>query len=565
MQALGLLDGTPRWTLFVLPVALVLMLPMATILVLAAGGEGAQWRHLIANVLPRASRETALLLAGAGTLTLVVGTSTAWIVTMYRFPGRAVIDRLLVIPLAIPTYLAAYCYVEILDHTGPVQTALRWLAGMHSGRLTWFPEVRSIGGGVFVISAVLYPYVYLAARASFVQQSICALEVARTLGRTETGAFLEVALPMARPALAAGVALALMECLNDLGAVQYLGIETLTVSVYSTWLQRSSLPSAAQIAIVILAFAAILFAIERAARGRARFHHTTGRYRAIPFAEITGLRGVAIAGLCALPFVIGFALPAGVLVSGAWSYGRDALAAGFLGSLLNSLTLAAVTALVAVAAALLIAYARRVADNPTTRLAAQVTGLGYAIPGTVLALGLLLPLAAVDNAVDAALRATTGLTSGLLLSGTLFAIVLALTIRFLAVSLGSVSAGLERISPNLDAASRTLGETAAGTLWRVHLPLLVPSIGAAALLVFVDTMKELPATLLLRPFNFETLATQVYALASLEQFEQASAGALAIVAAGLVPVLLLHQAVAGGRPGRRARVPRPLDAERHRA
>ena len=581
-RALGLSEGAPLWTLWVIPVALLLVLPIATILMLAASGDATHWSHLIANVLPRASRETAVLLAGVGALTLFVGTTTAWIVTMYRFPGRALIDRLLVIPLAIPTYLAAYCYVEILDHSGPVQSALRVLAGMDGGRLAWFPQVRSTGGGIFVMSAVLYPYVYLAARASFVQQSVCALEVARTLGRSPIGAFLEVALPMARPALAAGVALALMECLNDLGAVQYLGIETLTVSVYSTWLQRSSLPSAAQIALVILVFVALLFAVERSGRGRARFHHTTGRYRAIPFSEVRGPAGLALAGLCLLPFVLGFLLPALVLVSGAWTYGRDALAAGLVTALWNSLMLAAVTAVIAVSIALLIAYARRVASNPTTRLAAHVTGLGYAIPGTVLALGLLLPLAALDNTVDAALRATIGLSSGLLLSGTLFAIVTALTIRFLAVSLGTVTAGLERISPNLDAASRTLGESTSGTLWRVHLPLLVPSLGAAGLLVFVDAMKELPATLLLRPFNFETLATQVYAHASLEQFEQGAAGALAIVAAGLVPVLVLHQAVAAGRPGhgsgpragkserpgspttslKRSPTPRPLDAER---
>lgn len=554
MFALAGLDAerTPRWTLAVAAVALVMMLPLATIVILALGGDREQWRHLSANVLPRAAWETALLLGGVGTVTLVIGTATAWIVTMYRFPGRTLIDRLLVIPLAIPTYIAAYCYVEVFDHGGPVQSAIRLLIGPQTGTIGWFPEVRSIGGAIFIISAVLYPYVYLAARASFVQQSVCALEVARTLGRSAFGAFLEVALPMARPALAAGVALALMECLNDLGAVQYLGVETLTVSIYSTWLQRSSLAGAAQIAIVVLFFAAALFAIERAARGGAKFHHTTGRYRSIPFSEVRGWRGVGLAAVCLLPFLIGFVVPASVLLGGALTYGREALSSGFLPALANSVILAGTTAGIAVVIGLVIAYARRTADGPLTRMSAQVAGLGYAVPGTVLALGLLLPLAAFDNAIDGLMRSVLGVSTGLLLSGTLFAIVLALTIRFLAVSLGTIDAGFNRVSPNLDAAARTLGESELGTLARVHLPLLTSSLGAAGLLVFVDALKELPATLLLRPFNFETLATQVYNFAALEQFEQGAAGALAIVAVGLLPVLVLHGAVAGGRPGGRS-------------
>ena len=540
---------SPGWTVFAAVLAGIMALPLATIVLLSLDPAESVWPHLMRTVLPAALIDTGLLLAGVGTLTLLFGTGTAWLTTMYRFPGRGLIDRLLVLPLAVPTYIVAYTYVELLDFSGPVQRALRALFGWHTVKDYWFPEVRSLPGAVLVLSAVLYPYVYLSARASFVQQSICVLEVARTLGRTSAGTFWAVALPLARPALAAGVALTLMECLNDLGAVQYLGVSTLTVSIYVTWLQRSSLAGAAQIALVTLLLVLALLVAERAARGKSQFHHTTGRYRSIPFSDLEGWRGYAAAACCALPVLLGFVAPLAVLLVQGLAHASDALAAGFWRATLNSVGVAAVAAVSTVLIGLALAYARRLVPNVFVRSVVRAAGLGYAMPGTVLALGLLIPLAALDNSVDAALRAYVGISSGLLLSGSLFVIVLAYTIRFLAVSLGALEAGLERLSPNLDAVARTLGETALSALRRVHMPLLVPALSAAALLVFVDAMKELPATLLLRPFNFETLATHVYSYAALEQFEQAALGALTIVAIGMVPVLLLHQAVAGGRAG----------------
>jgi iron(III) transport system permease protein len=543
------LPVSPGWTLFALAVAAVMALPLATVAALSLSPRESVWPHLIRTVLPGALADTGLLLAGVAALTLLFGTGTAWLVTMYRFPGRGLLDRALVLPLAMPTYIIAYCYVELLDFSGPVQRMLRALFGWHTVKDYWFPEVRTLTGAVLVLSAVLYPYVYLSARASFVQQSVCVLEVARTLGRTSAGAFWSVALPLARPALAAGVALALMETLNDLGAVQYLGVSTLTVSIYTTWLQRSSLTGAAQIALVALLFVVALLVAERAARGRSQFHHTTGRYRSIPFSDLEGWRGYAAALVCCLPVIAGFVAPFGVLLLQAYAHMGDALAAGFWRAVRNSVGVAALAAVATVALGLGLAYARRLAPTMLVRTVVRSAGLGYAMPGTVLALGLIIPLAALDNHVDAALRSLFGVSSGLLLSGSLFVIALAYTIRFLAVSLGALEAGFERLSPNLDAVARTLGETALSALRRVHMPLLVPALGSAALLVFVDGMKELPATLLLRPFNFETLATHVYSYAALEQFEQAALGALTIVAIGLVPVLLLHRAVAGGRAG----------------
>jgi len=527
----------------------VMLMPIATILVLALRPEDNIWPHLAATVLPDALADTTLLMLGAGVLTLVTGTGAAWVVTMYRFPGRALVDRLLVIPLAMPTYIVAYCFVELLDYAGPVQSGLRSLFGWTTARDYWFPDIRSLPGAVFVLASVLYPYVYLTARASFVQQSVCALEVARTLGHTAMGTFWSVALPLSRPALAAGVALVLMECLNDIGAVQHLGVQTLTASVYATWLQRSNLGGAAQLATVMLMFIVILFALERVARGGARIHHTTGRYRSIPFQDIEGWRGYATAALCAMPFLVGFALPFTVLARHAMIHAATGLESGFLSATRNSLLLAALSALAAVVLAMTLGYAKRVASNGFTRPALRLAGLGYAVPGTVLAIGLLIPLARLDNSIDALFVRLFGISTGLIISGSIAALVLAYVIRFLAVALGSIEAGLERISPNLDAAARALGETAFSTLKRVHLPLLLPALGSAGLLVFVDAMKELPATLLLRPFNFETLATHVYSFASLERFEDAALGALTIVIAGLVPVLLLHKAVAGGRAG----------------
>ena len=540
---------SPAWTVFVAVLCAVMLLPVATIVALSLAPGISIWPHLLRTVLPAALVDTVVLLTGVSVLVLVFGTGTAWLVTMYRFPGRAVVDRLLVLPLAVPTYIMAYCYVELLDYSGPIQSLLRSLLGWHSARDYWFPDIRSMGGAILVLSAVLYPYVYLSARASFVQQSVCVLEVARTLGQTAGGTFWRVALPLARPALAAGLALALMETLNDLGAVQYLGVNTLTASIYTTWLQRSSLGGAAQLALVALAFVLILVAVERTARGQGQTYHTTGRYRSIPFSDLEGWRGYAATAVCALPVLAGFVAPFAILLVQATAHVSDALEAGFWSAVRNSISVSVIAALTTVALGLALAYARRVAPNRFVRFAVRGAGLGYALPGTVLALGLLIPLAGLDNAIDAWLRAAFGLHPGLLLSGSLFVVVLAYVIRFLAVSLSALEAGFERLSPNLDAAARTLGETALSALWRVHMPLLIPTLGAAALLVFVDAMKELPATILLRPFNFETLATHVYAYAGLEMFENATLGALTIVLIGLVPVLLLHQAVAGGRAG----------------
>jgi len=530
----------------------IVLLPILAIIWLSFNATENIWPHLFSNVLPDATWDTLALMSGVGMLTLIVGTGTAWLVTMYQFPGRNLVDWLLVLPLAMPTYIIAFCYVEIFDYSGLVQSSLREMFGWQSARDYWFPSIRSTGGAIFVMGFVLYPYVYLSARASFLQQSICVLEVARTLGRTSFGAFRTVALPLARPALTAGVALALMECLNDLGAVEYLGVNSMSIAVYSTWLERSNLGGAAQLASVMLIFVIILFTMERMARRGQKYHHTTGRYQPIPHVELSGFRGALASIFCITPFILGFALPALNLTSGVYYFGWDALTPDLASAIWHSFLIAGLAAILAVSLALYLTYGRRLMPSYFMKIATRLASFGYAVPGTVLAVGLLIPLAAFDNSFDALMRDTFGISTGLLLSGGIFAVVLALTIRFMAVSIGAIDAGFDRISPNLDAAARTLGETSLSTLMRIHLPMLRPALGAAALLVFVDSMKELPATLLLRPFNFDTLATHVYGLATLDQFEEASLAALLIVAIGLVPVVLLHRAIAGGRVGNRS-------------
>lgn len=521
-------------------VGAVVLLPVVTIAVLALSPAPGVWTHLASTVLPYSLGQTFSLLMGVGIATLIVGTGTAWLVTMYAFPGRHLFDWLLILPLALPTYISAYCYGEFLDYTGPLQTAIRAAFGFTSFHDYWFPPVRSLGGAIFILSAVLYPYVYLAARASFLQQSHNVIEVARTLGRGGFGVFWTVGLPMARPALAAGVSLAMMECLGDIGAVEYLGVQTLTASIYAAWLQRSSLAGAAQIALVLFAVVLTLVLIERWGRMGRRFDNGRGARLHTEY-DLTGARALLAIAACALPVLLGFAVPVGVLLRGAVVHGAEFGLAAYVDAAGKSFLLAAVTAALLVAMAIAVGAALRLSGGVAARMAARIAGFGYAIPGTVVALGIVIPLAGLDNLVSAAMSETFGIRTGLLLSGSGAALLLAYTVRFLAVGLTTVESGWQRLSPNLDAAARTLGAGPLRLLRRVHLPLLRPSIGAAALLAFVETMKELPATLLLRPFDFETLATQIYIFASQEQFERSAIPALTIVAVGLIPLHFLNR------------------------
>jgi iron(III) transport system permease protein len=535
------------WVLLVLPIIVLVLLPLLSIVIMSFNPSENIWPHLISTILPRSIRDTFILMSGVGLLSLVIGTGTAWLVTMYQFRGRRFFEWALLLPLAMPTYMMAYCAVDLLEYSGPVQTGLRSLFGFQDSRDYWFPNIASMPGAIIVLSLVLYPYVYLAARASFMQQSVCALEVARTLGRTPMGAFWNVGLPLARPALIAGLVLALMECLNDYGAVAYFGIETLTASVYSTWQERSNLGGAAQIATLMLLIIIVLLYVERRARSEQKYFQTTGYNRDLPVVHLHGLQEVFALIACALPFILGFALPFYILLSASFRFIDFVWTTEFWRAAGNSVLLASLTAVIAVSVALIIAYGKRVTAHPILKPIGALAGTGYAIPGAILAIGILIPLAAFDNMFDSFMRGTFGISTGLLLSGSLFALLFAYLVRFLAISLGTIEAGFHKISPNLDGAARTLGQNSLGGFRLVLLPIMRPSVAAAALLVFVDTMKELPATLLLRPFNFDSLATLVFEFASREEFEEAGLAGLTIVAFGLIPLLLLNKTVSTGR------------------
>ncbi|MFG1238820.1 iron ABC transporter permease [Xanthobacter autotrophicus DSM 597] len=519
--------------------ALFVLLPLLALAGIAARGSGDMWPHLIATVLPDALAETGLLILGVGVVTLVVAVPCAWLVATCTFPGRSVLEWALLLPLAVPGYIVAFSYLDVLHPLGPVQEALRAMLGIDSPRGLRLPDVRSTGGCILVLSAVLYPYVYLSARASFVLQSAAALEVARTLGASRWRAFLRIGLPLARPAIVAGLTLVLLEVLGDIGASEFLGVRTLTVSIYSTWVNRSNLPGAAQIALVMLALVLGLILLERWAR-RARRFVATGSARPQAPLRLTGLKGIAAAAFCALPVTLGFLVP---LLHLSISAVRRMAETGFptriLGEAATTAALAAATVALALGLGLVVALGQRLTRAPLASGFARVASLGYAVPGTVLAVGLLSPLASFDNMLDAAMKQSFGISTGLLLSGSGAALVMALAIRFLAIPVGGIEAGCAKLSPHLDMAARSLGSTQPRTVRRVLLPLLRPALATAALLVFVDAMKELPATLLLRPLGLETLATHVYGEAARGTYEDGALAALVILLVGLGPVILL--------------------------
>ncbi|MBM3557462.1 MAG: iron ABC transporter permease [Alphaproteobacteria bacterium] len=545
---LGLRAG--RWqgiTVLALAVALLVALPLLFVARSVFSASGEIWSHLAATVLPTYLINSFWLVLGVGLGTLAIGVPAAWFVTMCRFPGRAILEIALLLPLAMPAYAIAFAYAGLLDFAGPVQSALRESFGWRRGDY-WFPEIRSLPGAVWVMTAVLYPYVYMLARAAFLEQSVCALEVSRLMGRDPWRGFIEVAVPLARPALVAGVTLALMETLADFGAVQYLAVDTFTTGIFRTWFSLQDHAAASGLAALLMALVFLLIAAERFSRGEQRYHHTSGRYRPLPGYHLTGWRRALAILACTLPFLFGFAIPVGQL--GLWAIQAAAhVDRAFLGQAAASIGLAAVAAVIAVLVAVLLAYAKRLSPTPLVAGAVRVAGLGYAVPGSVIAVGVLVPFAAADTALNSWSRSLLGMGPGLILSGTLFAVLYAYLVRFLAVSLGTVEAGLAKVTPSMDRAARSLGSTTGSTLRRVHAPMMAGSLLTAALLVFVDVMKELPATMILRPFDFTTLALETFERAADERLAEASLPALAIVVVGLIPVIVMSRAISAARPG----------------
>lgn len=541
--------GKPT-TLAVVGITAIVATPLCVVIAHVGADSGGLWGHLASTVLPTYVRNTVGLALGVAALSCLFGISAAWAVTLCKFPGQSWFRWALLLPLAIPTYLDAYAYTDLLQFSGPVQSGLRDAFGWSQGDY-WFPQVRSLEGAIVILSLGLYPYVYLATRTAFLEQSVCVLEVGRTLGLGPWRSFFRIALPLARPSIFAGLSLVLMETLAEFGAVQYCAVDTFATGIYRTFTlpNRFALTAAAQLSACLLLLVGLLIAAEAYARRSARFHHTSTRYRSLPTWKLSGLRAALAVLVCAVPVVLGFVIPVGLFAVKSLRGGDARAAETFFDIGRNSFLLGALASCLAVILALLIAFSRRLQPTPITRFLARVAGIGYAIPGAVIAIGVLIPVTWADRHVHRLIEGLFGSAGGFLLSGTVVAVIYGYQTRFLAVSLNFVQSGLTRLRPSLDDAARTLGMSPFTMLRKVHFPMLRGTILAAALLVFVDVVKELPATLILRPFGFDTLAVRVYQLASDERLDEASTGALAIILIGLLPVIVLSRMLDQSRPG----------------
>ncbi|WP_282153591.1 ABC transporter permease [Ruegeria atlantica] len=523
-------------------VAAACLLPMVAVVLAAVTGGTETVSHLFETVLPGYALTTVILVVLVAIGTFSIGVGAAWLVTMTRFPGVRFLEIALVLPLAFPAYVLAYAYTFILDHPGIVQTTLRDVTGW-GPRDYWFPEIRSTEGAAVMLILVLYPYVYLLARAAFLQQSATAFLAARALGKSPWLAFWHVSLPMARPAIAGGVLLAIMETIADFGTVAYFGVQTFATGIYTSWFSIGDRAGAAQLALCLLGFALVMAVTERTQRGKAKYYQAGKSHASLPSAQLKGWQSAAAITLCAIPVVLGFLLPVFILIQMGLTSEQNLLSRRYIGFIQNSLTLAGVAAVVTVCAAICVGFFQRLRPGRGSSTTGYLARLGYAVPGGVIAVGLMVPFARFDNALDSWMRQTFDVSTGLLVTGSIWLLVAAYMVRFLAAALSAYEGGQSTVHANMDAASRSLGQSPLGTLRRVHLPILTPSLLTALLIVFVDVMKELPATLIMRPFNFDTLAVQAYRLASDERLEGAAVPSLVILAVGLLPVILICRQV----------------------
>ncbi len=536
-----------RWLISAVLTTAIVALPVLSVIFLALFPDENIWPHLIETTLPRYLTTTIKLMIGVGALTLLIGLATAWAVTMCEFPGRKFFEWALLLPFAVPAYVIAYVYTSLLDYAGPVQRALREWFGWQNASDYWFPEIRSLEGAILMIGLVLYPYVYLLGRAAFLEQSPSLFAVSRSLGHSALSTFFRVVLPIARPAIAVGLSLVLMETLNDFGTVDFFAVQTLTRGLFDTWMNLGNLGGAAQIATTMLIFVVILVTLERYSRRRQQQYAARDNRDPIHRFTMSFPRQMICVVVCAVPLIFGFIIPGATLGYYAWEYFDVSWNPDFIQNTFNSLFLSSAAALTTLIIGVTLAYSRRLHNTRGMQILMRLSSLGYAMPGAVLAVGVIVPLAGFDNWLDSLMRDYLGVSTGLLLSGTAFALIFAYTVRFLAVSAGSVESALQKITPSMDMASRSLGHTPGKTLINVHLPMLRGTLVTAALVVFVDCMKELPATLILRPFNYETLATYVYQFASDEQLYHSALPALIIVLAGIIPIILMNRSISNSR------------------
>jgi iron(III) transport system permease protein len=526
--------------------AAFVLAPIAAVVFNVFLPSDATWSHLLSTVLPEYIWNTLLLISLVAVGTIFFGVTGAWLVTAYRFPGQRVLEWALILPLAMPAYVMAYAYTDWLQGAGAVQTLLRDLTGWRM-REYWFPEIRSLPGAAAMLSFALYPYVYLLSRNAFLEQSRTTMEAARLAGYGALGRFWRVALPLARTGIVAGTALALMEALADFGTVSYFAVNTFTAGIYRAWLSLGDPVAAGQLATCLLGFVLLMLSLERAHRGRARF---AAKRTPMPPRTLRGASAGAATAVCAIPITFGFLVPAAILIKLAVADPEARFGARLYGLVANTFTLAGVAAVAAVAVALLLAYAARTVRNPLVHSANRLAILGYALPGAVIAVGILLPLGKLDNAIAGWAQEQFGLKTGLLLTGSMTALIYAYVVRFLAVAFQTVEAGLTRVTPSMDDAARSLGLSPGRTLMRVHVPIVWSSLATAALLVFVDVMKELPATFAMRPFNFDTLAVEAYNLAKDERIAEAAVPSLVMVGIALLPLIFLSRQIARSNPNR---------------
>jgi iron(III) transport system permease protein len=535
------------WTLGVMAISSLIATPIFVVLASIFSNQSNIWGDLAATVLPQYILNSLGLMVGVGIGVLVTGVGTAWLVTMCVFPGSRIFEWALLLPLAAPAYLLAYTYTEVLDYYGPIQVALRELWGWQSATDYWFPNIRSMGGAIAMLSLVLYPYVYLLARVAFLEQANCTLEASRVLGCNPWQSFRKVALPLARPAITAGLALALMETLNDFGTVQYFGVPTFTTGIYRAWFGSGERQAAAQLAAVLMMFILGLILLERGSRRQARYYQTSSRQQRLSTYSLSGSRAIGAWFACISPITLGLLIPGGLLLQMTLTERTARFNSSFFALANHSLLLASIAAVIAVIISLFLAYGVRLQGNPLLQFGVRMASMGYAVPGSVIAVGILIPISWFDRSVDAWLQSTLGLSTGLLLSGSVASLIMAYLVRFLAVSLSTVETGLGKIQPTYDDASRSLGQGTLGTLTNIHVPIMEGSLFTAVMLVFVDVMKELPATIVMQPSNFETLAMRVYQYAEDERLLEAAAPALAIIVVGLVPVMILSWQIARSR------------------
>ena len=506
------------------------------------------WVHLLDTVLIDYIFNSFTLLIGVGCISLILGVIPAWLITMYKFPMSRYLEWALLLPMSMPAYIIAYSYTGAFDASGPIQEAIRDLTGWGYNDY-WFPEVRSLGGAVAMLSFVLYPYIYLLSRASFIEQSVCVLEVSRTLGCNTIGSFTRVALPLARPAIIVGLSLVLMETLADYGTVQYFGVSAFTTGIFRTWFGMDNSLVASQLSALLLLFVVVFIYLERRSRKQLTYHHTSNRYSPLLKQKLMGSDALFAFFVCFIPLLVGFIIPAGFLFHWAIETYSELFNKNFYILLLNTMILAFITALLALSIALFLGYVNRNSCSVINRFLVRFVSMGYAIPGTVVAVGVLIPFVWIDNRLDEFLRLHFSISSGLLISGTLFILVFAYLVRFLAVSINTVEAALGKIKPEMDEIAKTNGLSQTEIVKKIHMPIMKGSLLTALLLVFVEVLKELPATLILRPFNFNTLAVRTYELANEERLADAAIPALAIVLIGIIPVIMISNSISKSRPG----------------